>query len=84
MIPKSACTNGRATGIDHMPMLPIVPTATANPTRRHAAGKSTSLSWRSRKPELPSNQFRDADLSWPACVVNPVRLMATAHQSAYL
>ena len=26
--------------------------------------------------KLPSNQFRDADLSWPACVVNPVRLMA--------
>ena len=57
-MPKSACTNGRATGIDHMPTLPMVPTATANPSRRHAAGESTSLSWRSRKSrELPGNEF---------------------------
>src|ERR1700730_6182392 len=72
--PKSACTNGRATGIDHMPMLPMVPTATANPTRRHAVGESTSLSWRSRESmKLPSNQFQDADLACSAHVVNHVR-----------
>src|SRR5580704_6809812 len=57
-MPKSACTNGSATGTDHMPTLPMVPTATANPSRRHAACESTSLSWRSRKSkELPGNEF---------------------------
>ena len=29
-------------------------------------------------------RVHDADLSCPACVVNPAGLMATAHQSAYL
>src|SRR5262249_20303962 len=58
VMPKSACTNGRATGIDHMPALPMVLTATANPSRRHAAGESTLLSWRSSKSmELPGNEF---------------------------
>src|SRR5215471_16109599 len=57
-MPKSACTNGSATGIDHMPTLPMVLTATANPSRRHAAGVSTSLSWRSSKSmELPGDEF---------------------------
>jgi len=38
-------------------MLPMVPTATANPTRAHAAGESTSLNWRSRESmKLRSNQ----------------------------
>jgi MFS family permease len=47
-----------ATGINHMPTLPMVPIATANPSRRHAAGESTSLNWRSRKSrELPGNEF---------------------------
>jgi hypothetical protein len=55
-------------------MLPMVPTATANPTRRHAVGESTSLSWRSRESmKLPSNQFQDADLACSAHVVNHVR-----------
>src|SRR6516225_7187116 len=73
-MPKSACTNGKATGIDHMPTLPMLLTATANPSRRHAAGVSTLLSWRSCKStELPRRRIHDADLSWPAHVVNPAR-----------
>src|SRR6516165_978002 len=57
-MPKSACTNGSATGIDHMPALPMVLTATANPSRHHAAGVSTPLSWRSCKSmDLPGDEF---------------------------
>ena len=34
--PKSACTAGSATTNDHMPMLPMVPSASAMPSRSQA------------------------------------------------
>ena len=39
-MPNSACMAGSATGTDHMPTLPMVPSTTAIASRRHAAAES--------------------------------------------
>ena len=79
-MPKSACTNGSATGIDHMPTLPMVLTATANPSRRHAADVSTSLSWRSCKSmELPGDEFMTPTSHGPPVSSTQRGPMATAN-----
>jgi hypothetical protein len=57
----------QSTGIDHMPTLPMVLTATANPSRCQAAGESTSLSWRSKSMELPGSEFMSRPLMARLC-----------------
>ena len=58
-MPKSACTNGRATGINaHADAADGADRDRKSSRRAPHAGESTSLSWRSRKSkELPGNEF---------------------------